>query len=414
MLLRLGSIGGGLTFLALAVVEQTLNPSIRWGIVALASVTCALGVAAVLLGARVGERAAHRNLILVGSSLRNEIMAGHGRRDELVSLIVKWEGDLARYHHGYWPKSVGPERGPLPSDISPRWRAELIARLDGPLEWLGAAHADPYLQRADPKSNRTGGRQFVAAYLATVVILALVLAALAAALIGLNAPPSAVTATPSSSPTNSTSASSTPVPSPTGSPNSSPTATATESPPPTLSPSPSPTATPAPVIVDDLSPSFTQTTGHNGGWRGVDVGYLGHAYWSLMERPVAVDRATWSPVLPRAGRWEVWVYIPVLPNAAKTKRAVYRVCHFGQDSPITIDQSDIEDEWVRLDAFDFPAGGGSPLSVVALTDFAQGDDTNSRVMFDAVKWVWVSESEDTGQTGSVSSFCADPLGERQP
>lgn len=414
MLLRLGSIGGGFTFLAVAVVEQTLNPSIRWGIVVIASVVCALGVAAVALGARVRAAVIRRNLVLVGSSLRDEIMAGRGRREDVVRLVVKWEDDVARYHQGYWPRSVGPERGSLRSDIAPKWRAELIARLDGSMQWLGSISANPALQPAESKSDAPGGRQFAVAYLGTVVILALVLAAVTATLIGLNAPTAAVTQTPSTVPTPSTESPATPEPSPTSTPASGPTATATASPSPTPSPSTSPTATPAPVIVDDLSPSFTQTTGHHGGWRGVEVGYLGHAYWSLMERPVAVDRATWTPDLPRAGRWEVWVYVPVLPNSAKTKRAVYRVCHYGQDSPVTIDQSDKENEWVRLDVFDFPAGGGSPLSVVALTDFAQGDDPTSRIMFDAVKWVWVSESEDAGQTGSVSAFCANPLGEPQP
>lgn len=220
--------------------------------------------------------------------------------------------------------------------------------------------------------------------------------------------PSMSTATPQ--PSQNPTATPTPMISPTASPT--PTAT------PTPSPSPSPTPTPGPVTVDDFvqdfeSGSFNQTTGNSGGWHEIeDVGWLGHTWWTQPEPGGAIDRASWTPNLPKAGVWQVSAYIPRLPGGTKSNRAEYHVCHFGQDFQVTIDQTLTDEDWTPLGPpLDFPAGAGGSGALVVVTDHSgRHQKTTHLIMVDAVKWEWVgpSGSVDHGQPNEI---CTNPLPE---
>jgi hypothetical protein len=183
-------------------------------------------------------------------------------------------------------------------------------------------------------------------------------------------------------------------------------ATDSPSPPPTI-----PVTTPSPVIVDERSDAFTRE-GHIQGWRHIDVGFLGHSYWTRPSSTVPVDRAIWTPDLPVAGHWAIFAYVPELRG--HTRVAEYHICHFGQEFVRTIDQSAYSNEWIALGAFDLPAGGGSPDSVVGLNDLEPLEGQYHRISFDAMKWVYVSAATQTSGSGSTAAFCNDPLGAEHP
>jgi hypothetical protein len=121
-----------------------------------------------------------------------------------------------------------------------------------------------------------------------------------------------------------------------------------------------------------------------------------------------------------AGHWALFAYIPVLPGRAKTDDATYHVCHYGHETQKSFSQEDPpsdqypEDPWVSLGEFDLPAGGDYPYSFVGLNDDESGEGKFNRVMFDAVKWVWMHPLEQPIETGTPTPYCLNPLGETRP
>ncbi len=110
---------------------------------------------------------------------------------------------------------------------------------------------------------------------------------------------------------------------------------------------------PADTIVDDFSGGFS----YNGPpeyWRAFIGGYDDHAFWTgSVSSGSDVNYATWTPNLPAAGNYEVFVYIP---STNATASARYRIFHSGEEDTVIVDQSVFSDEWVSLGSYDFVDG----------------------------------------------------------
>ncbi|MCD6594222.1 T9SS type A sorting domain-containing protein [bacterium] len=102
---------------------------------------------------------------------------------------------------------------------------------------------------------------------------------------------------------------------------------------------------PADTIIDDLSAGFS-TGGPGNYWRAWLGGYDSHAYWTgSVASGDDVNFATWTPVLPGTGEYEIFVYIP---NNYATAHARYQIHHSGAVDTVIIDQSVYSNEWVSL------------------------------------------------------------------
>jgi hypothetical protein len=137
----------------------------------------------------------------------------------------------------------------------------------------------------------------------------------------------------------------------------------------------------AEVIVDDLSPQFTRG-GTARYWKEARIGLNGHMYFTY--NSAAPDNwGRWTPKLARAGKWEVFVYIP--GQNATTQKAQYTIAHAGAQDKATINQLLYENTWLSLGVFAFSASGEEYVQLGDVTGEAQ---STKRIGFDAVKFVF--------------------------
>jgi len=154
---------------------------------------------------------------------------------------------------------------------------------------------------------------------------------------------------------------------------------------PTSTPVPgAPTATPVPtgdIIVDDKDSGFSKG-GPSASWYERSIGYNSHIYWTYNSDVQVYNFAKWTPRLPRAGNYQVFVFIP--KQQADTKSARYRVFHNGQEHSYWVDQSVYFDKWVSIGTYYFAAGGNE---YVYLDDVTGEPYASHKIGFDAVKFV---------------------------
>jgi len=116
-------------------------------------------------------------------------------------------------------------------------------------------------------------------------------------------------------------------------------------------------------------------------WWDALSGFRGHMWYTYTTGGTTdTCYATWTPVLPQAGDYEVFVYIPSIHHTATGAR--YIINHAGGSATVVVNQANYTDSWVSLGAYDFNTSGGS----VRLAD-ATGT-TGQQIAFDAVKWSW--------------------------
>ncbi|MBM4430374.1 MAG: hypothetical protein FJ026_08530 [Chloroflexi bacterium] len=137
----------------------------------------------------------------------------------------------------------------------------------------------------------------------------------------------------------------------------------------------------AEIIVDNRDAGF-QKGGPASSWYEAAVGYKGHTYWTYNSDSQIYNFAKWVPVLPRAGNYQVYVFIP--RQRADTKSARYKIFHGGQQHSFSVNQSLYFDQWVSLGTYYF-AGGGNEY--VYLDDVTGEPYASRRIAFDAVKFV---------------------------
>jgi hypothetical protein len=120
-------------------------------------------------------------------------------------------------------------------------------------------------------------------------------------------------------------------------------------------------------------------------WYTAPFGFQGAMLWTYAAAAEESNWAEWRPNLPKAGRWEVWVFIP--ESHATTTNARYRVIHADGQTEVAVNQSKYFNDWVLLGTFPFEKGQG----YVRLSDVT-GEQTQGnppRVGFDAVCWTEV-------------------------
>lgn len=120
-------------------------------------------------------------------------------------------------------------------------------------------------------------------------------------------------------------------------------------------------------------------------WYQAPFGFQGAMLWTYASAEVEANWAEWRPNLPKAGQWEVWVFIP--ESHATTTNARYRIVHADGQTEVAVNQSKYFNDWVLLGTFPFETGRG----YVRLSDVT-GEQTQGNppmVGFDAVCWTEV-------------------------
>ena len=115
-------------------------------------------------------------------------------------------------------------------------------------------------------------------------------------------------------------------------------------------------------------------------WKDKNVGNQGHAWYAYTRNGSTVDTcsATWTPVLPADGVYEVSAFVPSIGNATEAR---YKIVYSGGSVTKSVNQGENRDAWVSLGTYAFTkAGGGS----VRLSD--QSSSAGQILAFDAVRW----------------------------
>jgi hypothetical protein len=147
-----------------------------------------------------------------------------------------------------------------------------------------------------------------------------------------------------------------------------------------------PTPPTATVIVDDRDPGFTRG-GPAAGWHWAPYGYRGQMSYTHNANSVQENWGRWSPALPRAGEYKVYVFVPRVHGT--TTNARYKVYHAGQADSYPVNQAAYFDQWVYIGRYYFTATGGE---YVYLCDITYERYLTREIAFDAVKFVYSSSA----------------------
>ncbi len=132
------------------------------------------------------------------------------------------------------------------------------------------------------------------------------------------------------------------------------------------------------IVFDNGGTLFTR---HGPGeqWQETIAGVEHHFWWTANTESGAENTGRWTLVLPEAGEYEVYVFLP--PLHATTQRAVYTVYHAGETISLVVDQAAHAGTWYRLGTFQFSASGAEYVELVDETGEPPG---STAIAFDAV------------------------------
>lgn len=135
------------------------------------------------------------------------------------------------------------------------------------------------------------------------------------------------------------------------------------------------------IVVDNKGPGFKW--GGSTDYRHASTGGYGTGFfWTKNTERYPTNHALWWPYIERAGKYEVFVFIP--GNHATTEKARYRILHNGERHDKFVDQAWYFNQWVSLGTYYFSGHGHE---YVALYDNTREANYSTRIAFDAVKWV---------------------------
>jgi len=146
---------------------------------------------------------------------------------------------------------------------------------------------------------------------------------------------------------------------------------------------PTPTPTGDTIEVDNLDSGFLW----GGVWRYRHTAYGGqhHSYfWTQNASFYPENYGKWTPTFAHGGDYQVWVYIPAMPNATRNLR--YRILHNGERHDVIIDQFATGGNWVNLGTYHFNGDNVGREFVVAY-DNTHEIYASRTIAFDAVKFV---------------------------
>jgi len=124
------------------------------------------------------------------------------------------------------------------------------------------------------------------------------------------------------------------------------------------------------IILDDNMAAYVGTWG---GLSSVVSGYYGIGY-RYHSSGTGTNTATWNPVIPEAGTWEVFAMWSSLGNRAKD--APYTITYSGGSTTVDVNQEVAGGTWISLGAYSFDAGA---------TTIVLSDDADDYVIADAIK-----------------------------
>jgi hypothetical protein len=166
----------------------------------------------------------------------------------------------------------------------------------------------------------------------------------------------------------------TPVPDPTPTPVPDPTPTPVPDPTPTPVPDPTPRTT---VILDERSSAFRR---FGGGWRDSGQGYANHSYWVPTQKSKRKRYASWKPVLPTAGYYEISVRIPA--GKPSSRKAAYRIKTADGWVRKVRNQKKHRGRWMSLGVHEV-----TTRPVVQLADkTGEGGKPRPKLVFDALRF----------------------------
>lgn len=137
------------------------------------------------------------------------------------------------------------------------------------------------------------------------------------------------------------------------------------------------------VIVDERDAGFTwggPLWGRYNAW----LGYRGHMYFTYNNRYCWTNYAKWTPILPHAGYYTVYAYIP--SAYANTGRARYRILHNGIRNDRIVNQRIYSNQWVSLGTYYFN-GWNVGREYVVLYDNTGEWPCSRYIGIDAIKFV---------------------------
>ena len=159
------------------------------------------------------------------------------------------------------------------------------------------------------------------------------------------------------------------------------------------------------LTVDDSSARFKRS-GQADYWRESPGGFAGQHTWTLNENNKMVNSGRWTPVLEQAGAYRVEAYIPQSSDGSIpiTSSAMYVISHIGLSEEVSKKQSSASGNWLDLGIYYFEGGGNEYVELVDETRESSG---TSSVVYDAVRWTAVDNSENAYNASSGSGFIYD-------
>jgi hypothetical protein len=137
------------------------------------------------------------------------------------------------------------------------------------------------------------------------------------------------------------------------------------------------------VLVDNSGPGFQW----GGPTRGRKVGYEGiggNLYWTYNSTSNPVNFGRWTPYLPAAGKYEVYVYIP--GGYGNSTNVRYRILHDSWRHDRIVNQNWYGDQWVSLGIYRFNAANRGHEFVLVYDNTREPYATRT-IAFDAIKFV---------------------------
>jgi MYXO-CTERM domain-containing protein len=148
---------------------------------------------------------------------------------------------------------------------------------------------------------------------------------------------------------------------------------------------------PAETILEEDSACGSPT----GGPLDAITGHGGNGFWTTQDvvDPDYSEGLVWQLTFAQAGQFRVSAWVPPLTDP--TTGANYKLQHGAGTDKVTVDQSQVSDDWLELGSFDFAAGGNQ---WVRLGDnFVNAADQGKQVGIDALRF-----SPDTSGGGGAS------------
>ena len=192
---------------------------------------------------------------------------------------------------------------------------------------------------------------------------------------------------------------------------------------------PSPVPPPAPpvpvepgIVVKDKDDANVERGGTAANLVNAPAGAVvasGHATWTSSSTSAPDNFLRWKPPLDRCGQWEVFAFIPFVPNGrASTSNAVYTIRHragtaaAGAETTRSVNMEAVNtslgrgqsERWHSLGTYTWSAGANAAGEYVQLGDVT-GEPGRRNVLFDDLKWVY---------KGAAEEACAAPPADVQP